>query len=149
MSESCICNAKSVVLLPCSGGSNCGQIANDVAVELTKEGIGSIYCLSGIGAHIDGMIESARSADQLVVIDGCPVACAKKVVNHVGLKITHYIDVSEQGIEKNKNFDIPKEIIEAVATRIKSLIQGNENRACCPSSNDGGNTENSCGCGCC
>ena len=44
----CSCKAEEVVLLPCSGGSNCGQIANQVAVRLTEEGVGNIYCLAGI-----------------------------------------------------------------------------------------------------
>ena len=60
--QECQCRAEEVVLLPCSGGSNCGQITNQVAVKLTEEGVGNIYCLAGIGAHIEGMVESARSA---------------------------------------------------------------------------------------
>lgn len=47
----CECRAEGIILLPCSGGSNCGQIANQTAVQLTEEGIGTIYCLAGIGAH--------------------------------------------------------------------------------------------------
>ena len=35
----CSCKAEEVILLPCSGGSNCGQIANQVAVKLTEEGV--------------------------------------------------------------------------------------------------------------
>ena len=44
------------------------------------EGLGTIYCLAGIGAHIPGMVESTRSADRVLVIDGCSVACGKKTV---------------------------------------------------------------------
>ncbi len=81
----CECRAEEVTLLPCSGGSNCGQIANQVAVKLTEEGVGNIYCLAGIGAHIDGMVESARSAKRIVAIDSCSIACAKKTIEHAGL----------------------------------------------------------------
>ena len=75
----CECRAEEVTLLPCSGGSNCGQIANQVAVKLTEEGVGNIYCLAGIGAHIEGMVESARSTKRIVAIDGCSVACARNI----------------------------------------------------------------------
>ncbi len=78
MVEDCICKAEEIIRLPCSGGSNCGQIANQVAVKLTEEGIGSIYCLAGIGAHIEGMIYSTMAAKRIVALDGCAVACAKK-----------------------------------------------------------------------
>ena len=75
-SQKCLCKAEEVILLPCSGGSNCGQIANQVSVKLDEEGWGKIYCLAGIGAHINGMIESARSAKRIVALDGCEVACS-------------------------------------------------------------------------
>ncbi|SHE80054.1 DGC domain-containing protein [Desulfofundulus australicus DSM 11792] len=35
----CTCEAAPVLIFPCSGGSNVGQIANQAAVELTREGI--------------------------------------------------------------------------------------------------------------
>ncbi len=84
----CECKAEEITILPCSGGSNVGQIANQAAVSLDTLGVGKIYCLAGIGAHIDGMVESARGAKRLVAIDGCQVACAKKTIEHAGLKVT-------------------------------------------------------------
>jgi uncharacterized metal-binding protein len=46
--QTCECRAEDVVLLPCSSGSNCGQIANQASIELQKEGIGNFYCLAGL-----------------------------------------------------------------------------------------------------
>ena len=61
-SPECDCEAQTVVVfLACSGSANCGQIANHAAVKLTEEGVGNMYCLAGIGAHNEGMIESATS----------------------------------------------------------------------------------------
>jgi len=110
----CACKGEEVVLLPCSGGSNCGQIANQAAVKLTEEGAGNIYCLAGIGAHIKGMVESARSAKRIVALDGCPVACAKKTIEHAGLVVTDWVCVTEEGIAKNHNFDLPPEHIAVI-----------------------------------
>ena len=84
----CACKGEDVILLPCSGGSNCGQIANQAAVSLDVLGVGRIYCLAGIGAHIGGMVESAKGAKRIVALDGCQVACAKKTVEHAGLIVT-------------------------------------------------------------
>lgn len=122
MSEKCLCAASQVVILPCSGGSNCGQIANEVAVELTRQGVGNIYCLAGLGARIGGMIESARSAQRLVVIDGCPVACALKTVQQVGLQATDYVDVTTQGIAKNHDMNLRPEQVEVVLEKVRSLL---------------------------
>lgn len=120
----CQCKAEEVVLLPCSGGSNCGQIANEVAVKLTEEGIGHIYCLAGIGAHIEGMVESVKSAKRVVVLDGCSIACGRETVKHAGLIVTDWICVTEQGIEKNHEFTLPPGDIALVARRtLESLAR--------------------------
>ena len=62
------------MILPCSGGSNTGQLANRAAVELTREGFGKMYCLAGIGGHLSGFVESAKGVEQMIVIDGCDLA---------------------------------------------------------------------------
>lgn len=111
------------MILACSGGSNCGQISNAAAVELTREGLGKLYCLAGIAAHLDGMVAAAASADRLMIIDGCAVACGKKVAEHLGLGITHYIDVTAEGIAKNHDFDLNPEEIARVVARCRSMLE--------------------------
>lgn len=123
MTQKCLCEADQVVILPCAGGSNCGQISNAAAVELTRQGLGHIYCLAGIAAHIGGMVDSARSAQRLLVIDGCSVACARKAVEHAGLKVTDYIDVTQQGITKNHDFDLDAGQVAAIVAHARSLLE--------------------------
>ena len=118
----CECKAEEIILLPCSGGSNCGQIANEVAVKLTEEGIGTIYCLAGIGAHIEGMVESTKAAKRIVALDGCNVACAKKTVEHAGLTVTDWVCVTEEGISKNHEFKLAPDEIEFIARRAKESL---------------------------
>ena len=118
----CECSAEDIILLPCSGGSNCGQITNQVAVSLDVLGIGHIYCLAGIGAHIDGMVESARGAKRIVALDGCQVACAKKTIEHAGLTVTDWICVTEEGISKSHRLLMDEEEIELITQRTKELL---------------------------
>ena len=118
----CECKAEEVTILPCSGGSNCGQIANQAAVSLDTLGVGKIYCLAGIGAHIDGMVESAKSAKRLVAIDGCQVACAKKTIEHAGLKVTDWICVTDEGISKSHNLLLEQQDIEFITQRTRELL---------------------------
>ncbi len=121
-SDNCLCQAETVVLLPCSGASNCGQIANQVAVKLTEEGVGNMYCLAGIGAHNEGMVESAKSANRLVAIDGCSVACAKKLIEHLGLAVTDWICVTGLGINKVHEFNIMPGEVAMVMKSVKKLL---------------------------
>jgi uncharacterized metal-binding protein len=118
----CECSAEEITILPCSGGSNCGQIANQAAVSLDVLGVGHIYCLAGIGAHIDGMVESARGVKRIVALDGCQVACAKKTIEHAGLTVTDWICVTEEGISKSHNLLLEQADIEFITQRTKELL---------------------------
>jgi len=118
-SLSCECTAEEITFLPCAGGSNCGQITNQVAVKLDEEGVGHIYCLAGIAAHVEGMVESARG---LVALDGCQVACAKKAIEHAGLKVTDWICVTEEGVAKNHQFKLALEDIDLIVRKTKESL---------------------------
>ncbi len=43
MEEKCLCEPTEILIFPCSGGSNVGQIANEAGVKLTQED-GSRFC---------------------------------------------------------------------------------------------------------
>ncbi len=118
----CECTAEEITFLPCAGGSNCGQITNQVAVKLDEEGVGHIYCLAGIAAHIEGMVESARSAKRLVALDGCQVACARKTIEHAGLGVTDWICVTDEGVAKNHQFKLAPEEIELIVRRTRESL---------------------------
>jgi len=96
----CSCEPSEVLLFPCSGGSNCARIADRAAVELHNAGRGKLFCLAGIGGHVKGLIESAKTAKVLVAIDGCPALCAKKTLDHAELPPHIHLVVTELGIEK-------------------------------------------------
>ena len=105
MEEKCLCEPSEILIFPCSGGSNVGQIANQAGVRLTQNGLGRFFCLAGIGGHISGMIESTKAGKMLVAIDGCSVACAKKTLEHAGFNIDEYVQVTDLGIQKDHNLD--------------------------------------------
>jgi uncharacterized metal-binding protein len=56
------------------------------------------------------------------VIDGCPLACARKTVEHLGLHITDYLEVMSEGIIKTNDFDLnPNDISRIVAHALETL----------------------------
>ena len=126
--EKCLCQPTEILVFPCSGGSNVGQIANQAGVKLTQNGIGNFFCLAGIGGHVSGMIESTKAGKVIVAIDGCPVACAKKTLEHAGFNIDEYVQVTDLGIEKNHNFDLDPmdvgKVADSLATRISKRRGG-------------------------
>jgi uncharacterized metal-binding protein len=121
MSEECCGLTVPRMILACAGGSNVGQLTNQAAVELTQEGFGKLFCLAAIGAQLIGFVQSAKDVPQLVVIDGCEVACARKVLEEAGVPVRGYLVLTELGIEKNKNLQLVKEEIEQVKAAVKSM----------------------------
>ena len=122
MVEECTCEASEVLIFPCSGGSNCGQIANQVAVSLDIGGVGRIYCLAGIGAHDSVMIDTTKAAKRVVAIDGCSTACAKRTLEHAELTVTDWICVTEEGISKSHRLLMDEEEIEFITQRTRESL---------------------------
>jgi uncharacterized metal-binding protein len=107
------------MILACSGGSNVGQLSNRAAVELTQEGYGKMYCLAGIGGHLDGFVQSAMDVPQMVAIDGCAMGCAKGILEHARIPLKGYLVVTDLGIEKSKNFALKSEDVEKLKAAVK------------------------------
>lgn len=140
MSEECCAKNQDVMILACSGASNLGQLANQAAVELTREGFGRMFCVAAIGGHLTTFVEAAKKAESLITIDGCVVGCARKILEHAGVPLQAYVVLYDLGIEKNSNTNlIPGEVDKVKAAvkdslngRMKTVsVQAGKSRSCC------------------
>jgi uncharacterized metal-binding protein len=109
---SCGSDQKVTLIFPCSGASNVGQLTNELALRMTREGLGKMSCLAGVGAHISGFVVSAKDCDQLVVLDGCPQKCAAKLFEHVGMKPHVYLLLTEHGFKKSHGTPVLPEDVD-------------------------------------
>ena len=135
--ENC-CTGGTVLIYSCSGGSDVGQVADLSARKLSKEGFGKMTCLASIGAHLSGFVESAKGADLNITIDGCPVACAKKGLEHIGVTPKSHI-LSEMGYAKGKT-PPSDEVVDKVCENIKKGAPSGMKKT--------GNIDNTGGCCC-
>ena len=99
--ETCCSAGSTTLIAACSGRSNVGQIANQVMVEVDKIGGARSFCLSGVGAGLSGFVESAK-AGRVIMIDGCPVGCGKKVLEKYAVEPFRYFVVTELGVKKEE-----------------------------------------------
>jgi len=113
---------KTVLIYACSGGANVAEIADKAARELMFDGQGTMFCLAGLGAGIAGMIQTAKDADVNMVIDGCPMDCAKKVFEKAGVTNYAYVKVTDLGIEKVKGIRCTDEQVAKVVAKAKELL---------------------------
>jgi len=96
----------------CSGCSNAAQTANELAVRLDRTELGEMSCIVGVGGDVPSFVRTARQADQTLVLDGCPVHCAKRCLErHEATPVIH-IDLSKYGIKKQKHVDVNPNDVE-------------------------------------
>jgi uncharacterized metal-binding protein len=110
------------MILACWGGSNVGQLSNQAAIELTQEGFGKMFCLAGIGGQLSGFVHSAKDVPMMVAIDGCQVGCAKAILEQAQVPVKNYLVLTDEGIEKNKNFNLQRADIDRVKATVKQVV---------------------------
>jgi len=114
--NNCMCQEAGVLIFPCSGSSDVGELSDRAARKMAKCGQAKMFCLAGIGAHISGMIESAKAAKKLIAINGCPVACSKKILEHAGFRPIAF-NLKDMGFIKGKT-KVDDDSIEQVLSKI-------------------------------
>jgi uncharacterized metal-binding protein len=97
----CGCASRKTMIYTCSGGSNVGQLSNEVAKALAMSGKGKFACLAGVGAHSDSFVNNARNAQTVIVIDGCSSRCAAKTLEHAGIGPSISIVITDLGFKKD------------------------------------------------
>ncbi|MBM4017900.1 MAG: zinc-binding protein [Planctomycetes bacterium] len=90
------------LVFACSGAVDVGEIADRAARMLNREGAARMYCLGGIGAHLDESLADARKAGRILAIDGCPQDCARKCLEQAGLANIRHMRITDHQMEKGK-----------------------------------------------
>lgn len=126
------CGGSDLLIYPCSGASDVGEIADRAARKLRDASFGKMSCLAGLGADISGFVESARNTVN-ITIDGCQTGCARKIFERLGIPVHFYV-LTEMGLVKGKALVTP-EIVTKVAERImtdttRKLNKGNGGCSC-------------------
>ncbi|QLH75468.1 MAG: putative zinc-binding protein [Methanomassiliicoccales archaeon] len=107
--EECNCNPGELMLFPCAGACNVGQLANDLTKEMTNRGIGKMACIAAVGGGGMMAINAAKGAKVILVVDGCPVGCARKILERNGIAPTLQVIVTDIGMKKTDTLSYSKE----------------------------------------
>ena len=119
--ESCSCGGPITMILSCSGGSNVGQISNEVARKLTVDNKGVMFCLAGLGGDVEPLVDRTKSAERVLVIDGCPVACAKKTLERHDID-HEWLELTSLGIEKCPDLELDAAQVECAMNAADDML---------------------------
>ena len=100
--NACACAAAPKLIFACSGAADVGAVADQAARKLTREGVGKMYCLAGIGGRVSGIVETTKAASAILAINGCPINCAEKCLKEAGFADFQHIQLADLGMEKGK-----------------------------------------------
>jgi len=122
MSTSCDCGTAPKLIYACSGAADVGGVSDLVARKLTKEGVGKMSCLVGIGGRVSGLMKSAEAAKMLLAIDGCPLNCAKKCLEEAGFSNVTHLQLGDVGLKKGET-EINDFHIEMAAVKARAMLE--------------------------
>ena len=80
-----------------------------------------MFCLAGLGGHVESFITNTNAAGKIVIIDGCPVDCAKKTLEHTGFADFVHVRVTDLECEKGKSPAVD-DTVGRIATEINTML---------------------------
>ncbi len=110
-----VSNNGNLSILTCSSPSNAGRIANRAAVTLVQFNSGLVEWAQA-KQPLEDIEAVARSADRILVIDGCPTCCMMKKLGELGLKADGHIIVTDL-------LSITKSMVEIKSGEVEKVIE--------------------------
>src|SRR6516165_2031289 len=88
------------VVYACSGCSDAGELADRIARQLSREGVARMSCLAGIGGRVKSLVTTAEKAERILVVDGCPLNCARHTLRLAGFQNFEHLELHKIGLRK-------------------------------------------------
>jgi uncharacterized metal-binding protein len=117
------------VVYACSGCSDAGEIADQVARQLTREGVAQMSCLAGIGGRVKSLLSKAENAERILVVDGCPLNCAAHTLTLAGFHKFDHLELHKLGLRKGSCPVTDERIAAGVDAARKIIPQSQETHA--------------------
>ncbi len=109
------------LIFVCSGAADVGELTDRAARQIRQEGFGTMSCLASIGARDSDILFNTDLADRILLIDGCPKACARRTFKEAGLSRFTHFDLSEAGLKKGRS-PVTAENIQRVVDHAAKLL---------------------------
>jgi uncharacterized metal-binding protein len=109
------------LVFSCSGCADVGELGDQAARKLSRDGIGKMSCLAGVGGGMSGFIKSAEAAAKVLAIDGCQVHCSKKTLEKAGVISMVHLCLEDIGFIKGQT-EVSAENISTVTRQATVLL---------------------------
>lgn len=93
---------KKMTLISCSGASNTGCYTDTVARKMAAAGQAKMLCLARFSIDKPWAEGAKKDIGKLIVLDGCPINCAEKIIRQAGINDFEHINTTDFGIVKGQ-----------------------------------------------
>lgn len=106
----------------CSGCSSAAQMANHLAVRMDRTGQAEMSCIAGVGGDVPSLVRVAKSGREIIVLDGCPLECAKNCLKRHGVEPDWHFTLSDFEVKKRLHTDFDADEAQLVLARISERL---------------------------
>ena len=121
MSDAPECSGGEKLIFACSGAADVGAVSDQAARQMTRDGVGKMFCLAGLGGKVEGIMQKTKVAARVLAIDGCALDCAKKCLEQAGIADFAHVRITDLGMEKGRT-PVTDENITTVAEAVSPLL---------------------------
>ncbi len=107
----------------CSGCSSAAQLANQVALQLDRQGVAEMSCIAGVGGNVPKLMKIAHSGRPIIALDGCPLVCVKSSLARHDIAPARHYQLQQYGIKKRPHQDFDPEQAAVVLERVVADLQ--------------------------
>ena len=101
--DCCACSSAPKLIFACSGAADVGAISDQAARKMTRDGVGKMFCLAGIGGRISGIMKTTEAAAKILAIDGCPLDCVKRCLEQAEFSDFEHLQLANLGLKKGES----------------------------------------------
>lgn len=100
--SNCSCSSdEEMVVFTCSGASDLGETSDKLARKFRDNGTRNMKCLAMIAAEHQPLLDSLGKSN-ILLIDGCPIDCGKKIMEKAGITDYNYVRLTDYGFKKGE-----------------------------------------------
>lgn len=107
--------------------SNVGTLTGLAGLEAVKQAgpdKAGIFCLGGLATEAEMVLDKTRAAKRIITVDGCPLNCARKIVERAGFTPARTINlVQDCGLKKGPPLQYDEGDMQVATEAILSALQ--------------------------
>lgn len=115
----------------CSGCSSAAQMANYLALQIDRAGYAEMSCIAGVGGDVRSLVKTAKSGRPILVLDGCPLNCAKSCLARHQVCPDLHVQLSDFDVKKRQHEDFDVVQAQEALQKITELMKSSALFALC------------------